>query len=184
MGCKKRPGPFQDPKDNSTFVCGRWKSETNPDLAFSRTETCSQLSYRRVLGKFPWSQHRPSLITASHRITTTSEPVKCWNFRKANWKPFGTITYNIAKKLRLPDARNANTVYQAFCSMTINAAKQCAPSGKRKLFSVYHAGIKNAKLSSKLPKPLLAMHQIWLLAPWSQDLITTGAYDGKRLSKT
>ena len=125
---------LQDPKGNFTFHSGRWKSETNPDLAFSRTETKSQLPDRRVLGKFPRSQHRPSLITASHRITTTSKPEKRWNFRKANWKRSDTITNNLAKKLPLPDVRNANTAYQAFCSMAINAAKQCVPRGKRKLY--------------------------------------------------
>ena len=108
---------LQDPKGNFTFHSGRWKSETNPDLAFARTKKSS----------------RPSLITASHRITTTSKPVKRWNFCKANWKRYGTITNNLAKKLPLPDARNANIAYQAFCSMTINAAKQGVPRGKRKL---------------------------------------------------
>ena len=102
---------LQDPKGNFTFYSGRWKSETNPDLAFAKTETSSQLPDRRVLGKFPRSQYRASLITASYRITTTSKPVKRWNFCKANWKSYGTITNNLAKKLPLPVARNANTAY-------------------------------------------------------------------------
>ena len=46
---------LQDPKGNFTFYSGRWKSETNPDLAFARTKTSSQLPDRRVLGGFPWS---------------------------------------------------------------------------------------------------------------------------------
>ena len=49
---------------------------------------------------------------------------------------------------------------------------------------IKHAGIKNAKLFSKLPKPRMALHQILLLAPRLQDLIITGVHDGKRLSKT
>ena len=150
---------FQDPKGNFTFHSGCWKSETNPDLAFARTETSSQLPDRRVLGKFPRSHHRPSLITA---ITTTSKPVKRWNFRKANWKRYGTITNNLAKKLPLPDARNANTAYQAFSSMTMNAAKQCAARGKRKLY--IPCWDKECETLFQ-PKPLLAMHQILLLAP-------------------
>ena len=98
---------------------GSWKSDTNQDLALARIETSCQHPNRRVLGKFLPSQHRLFLITASHRITTTSKLVKRWNFRKANWKRYGTITNNLAKKLPLPDARNANTAYQAFCSITI-----------------------------------------------------------------
>ena len=73
---------LQDFKGIFTFHLGRWKSEANPDLAFARTETSSQLPDRRVLGKFPRSQHRPSLITASHRITSASKPVKRWNFSR------------------------------------------------------------------------------------------------------
>ena len=105
---------LQDFKGNFTFHLGSWKSETNPDLAFARTETTCRILGRRVLEKFPRSQHRPSLITASHRIATTGKPVKRRNFRKANWKRYGTITNNLAQKLLLPEARNANTAYQAF----------------------------------------------------------------------
>ena len=121
---------LQDPKGNSTFHSGRWKSETSPDLAFARTEASSQFPDKRVLGRFPRSQYRPSVTTASHRVTSTSKPVKRWDFRRANWKRYGTITNN----LPLPDARNANTAYQAFCSMTMNAAKQFVCRGKRKLY--------------------------------------------------
>ena len=48
---------LQDPKGNFTFYSGRWKSETDPFLAFVRTETSSQFPDRRVLGKFTRSQH-------------------------------------------------------------------------------------------------------------------------------
>ena len=96
---------LQDPKGNFTFYSGRWKTETNLDLD-------------EYLGSFHRHNIDPPL---QQPLTTTSKPVKRWNFRKANWKRYGTIT----KKLPLPDPRNANTAYQAFCSMTINAAKQC-----------------------------------------------------------
>ena len=58
------------------FHLGRWKSEANPDLSLVRTETTCQLPYRRVLEKFPRSQHQPSLTTTSHQIISTNKPVK------------------------------------------------------------------------------------------------------------
>ena len=52
-----------NPKDAASFVSGRWNTGTNPDLAFASGSLDSQLPDRRVLEKFPRSQHRPSLIT-------------------------------------------------------------------------------------------------------------------------
>ena len=54
-----------DPKGPASFLSGRWGSETNPDLAFASSSDDNQLPCRRVLEKFPRSQHRPSLITST-----------------------------------------------------------------------------------------------------------------------
>ena len=54
---------------------GRWPGQRLPD--------------RRVLGKFPWSQHRPSLITPPRfSAHGHSDPVNCGNFHKVDWKHF------------------------------------------------------------------------------------------------
>ena len=111
---------LQDPMD--TFHPGRWKSETNADLAIVKIKATCQLPDRRVLGKFSWSQHRPSLITTFHRhIISTSKLLKRWNFRKTDWKRCGNITNNFDEKLPQPDAYNEDIAYQAFCCTTINA---------------------------------------------------------------
>ena len=49
-------------KDAASFYSGRWNTGTNPDLAFASVGPNSRLPDRRVLEKFPRSQHRPSLI--------------------------------------------------------------------------------------------------------------------------
>ena len=50
-------------KDADSFYSGRWNTGTNPDLAFASVGPNSCLPDRRVLDKFPRSQHRLSLIT-------------------------------------------------------------------------------------------------------------------------
>ena len=77
-----------DPKGPSSFNSGRWGMGTNPDLAFTSVEPNSWAPDRRVLEKFPRSQHQPSLILVPLLLVPIpSAPVKRWNFLKANWKP-------------------------------------------------------------------------------------------------
>ena len=78
-----------DPKESATFISGRWKMETNPDLAFSKVRVQESLPVRHVLDCSPRSQHRPSLITTLSLIQPTGgKPVRRWNFRKASWPEF------------------------------------------------------------------------------------------------
>ena len=44
-------------KDAASFYSGRWNTGTNPDLAFASVGPNSRLPDRRVLDKFPRSQH-------------------------------------------------------------------------------------------------------------------------------
>ena len=47
-----------NPKDSDSFHSGRWNSGTHPDLAFASADSDSRLPDRRVLEKFPRSQHQ------------------------------------------------------------------------------------------------------------------------------
>ena len=81
------------PKEAASFHSGRWKTDTNPDLAFASVDLDSRLPDRRILGKFPRSQHRPSLISPPKLAhPKPSKPVKRWNFRKANWDHYSNLT--------------------------------------------------------------------------------------------
>ena len=54
---------LHNPKNEPSFHSRRWNTGTNPDLAFTTVGPDSRLPYRRVLEKYPRSQHRPLLIT-------------------------------------------------------------------------------------------------------------------------
>ena len=71
-------------KDAASFYFGRWNTGTNPDLALAGVDPNSRLPDRRILKKFPRSQHRPSLITPPRfAMAVPSMPVKRWNLCKA-----------------------------------------------------------------------------------------------------
>ena len=117
-----------DPKEPATFLSGRWKTETNPDLAFAKVHTQEPLSVRRVLDCFLRSQHRPSLITTLSLVQPTSrKPVHRWNFHKANWSKFEREVKVTAGTLPVPSADNIDEAYEAYCKMLLDAAKKHIP---------------------------------------------------------
>jgi len=78
-------GLLYNPKETPSFFSLRWNVCTNPDLAFASFGQDSRLLDRRFLGKFSRSQHRPSLVTSPKlKVPAHSNPVKRWNFRKAD----------------------------------------------------------------------------------------------------
>ena len=69
--------PLHNPKDVATFYSGRWNTGTNPDLTFVSVGPDSNVPDRRILEKFPSSQHRPSLIVPPRlAMPVPSKPVK------------------------------------------------------------------------------------------------------------
>ena len=94
-------------KDTASFYSGHWNTGTNPDLAFTSVGPNSCLPDRRVLEKFPRSQHRPLLITPPRfAMAVPSMPIKRWNFRKAKWSHYIALTNKFAKTLVVRDASN------------------------------------------------------------------------------
>jgi len=88
-------GLLHNPKETASFFSQRWNVGTNPDLAFASFGQDSRLPDRRVLRKFPRSQHRPSHITPLKlKVPAHNDPVKRWNFRKADWKRFSFSQMN------------------------------------------------------------------------------------------
>ena len=122
-----------DPKEPHSFTSGRWNSETNPDLAFAKASGQEPFPERRVLDRFPCSQHRPSLITTPSLVQSTEgKPVRRWNFRKANWPLFAKSTNTTADSLPVPCTSNIDEAYKAYCKMLTDAAKKHIPRGVRK----------------------------------------------------
>ena len=124
--------PLHDPKDVTTFRSGRWNTGTNPDLTFVSVGPDSRVPDRRILEKFPRSQPRPSLIVPSRlALPVSSKPVKRWNFRKANWSHYNTLTNKLAKSLLPPDLPAVDLAYQDSCNIIKTAAKNSITSGRR-----------------------------------------------------
>ena len=126
---------LHDPKVKSSFHSGCWNTGTNPDLAFTTVGPDSCLPYRRVLEKFPRSQHRPSLITPPRlSLPVPGRPVKPWNFRKANWSHYNSLTNKLARNLPSPDSTNVDQAYQDLCNTISKAAKKAIPCGRRNTY--------------------------------------------------
>ena len=119
-------------KDTASFYSGRWNTGTNPDLAFASVGPNSRLPDRRILDKFPRSQHRPSLITPPRfAMAVPSMPVKRWNFHKAKWSHYIALTNKFAKTLLPPDSLDVDAAYRDFCNTIKKAAKKTIPRGYR-----------------------------------------------------
>ena len=115
-------------KDAASYYSGRWNTGTNPDLAFASASPNSCIPDRRVLDKFPRSQHRPSLTTPPRfAMAVPSMPVKRWNFRKAKWSHYIALTNKFAKTLLPPDSLDMNVAYQDFCNTIKKAPKTTIP---------------------------------------------------------
>ena len=70
-------GLLYNPKETASFFSRRWNVGTNPGLDFASFGQDSRLPDRRVLGKFPRSQYRPSLITPPRfKVPAHNDPVK------------------------------------------------------------------------------------------------------------
>ena len=116
---------LHNPKNATSFHSDCWNTSTNPDLAFVSIDLDSLLPDTHVLEKFPRSQHRPSLITLPRFARPVpSTPVKRWNFRKAKWSHYITLTNKLARTLLPLNSPDMDQVYQCFCNAISTAAKK------------------------------------------------------------
>ena len=169
-------------KDAASFYSGRWNTGTNPDLAFASVGPNSCSPDRRVLEKFPRSQHRPSLITPPRfAMAVPRMPVKRWNFRKAKWSHYIALTNKFAKTLLPPDLLDVNAAYQDFCNTIKKAAKKTMPRGYRNNYLPMQSVNLSIKPSCNL---LRETTRAWLLQLCLPSLTESGGIDGPRLFGT
>ena len=164
-------------KDAASFYSGRWNTGTNLDLAFASVDPNSRLSDRRVLEKFPRSQHRPSLITPSRfSMAVPSMPVKQWNFRMAKWSHYIALTNKFAKTLLPPDTLDVDAAYQDFCNTIKKAAKKLSHAGIE--INIFRVGMQSVNPSIKPFCSLLReTTQVWLLQLCLPSLTESGGID-------
>lgn len=118
-----------DAKDHSTFHSAAWKKDYNPDLCFVSTTSNQPLPCnRKVIPKFPRTQHRPVILQTGLSIPLLSSfPRPRWNFRKADWNGYKSHLDKVLGWIT-PTAKN----YKRFCGAVISSAKKYMPRGFRK----------------------------------------------------
>ena len=165
-------------KDAASFYSGRWNTGTNPDLAFASVGPNSRLPDRRVLDKYPRSQHRPLLITPPRfAMAVPSMPVKRWNFCKAKWSHYIALTNKLAKTLLPPDSLDVDAAYQDFCNTIKKQPKRLSHAGIE--ITIFRVGMQSVNPSIKLSCSLLReTTQVWLLQLCLLSLTESGGIDG------
>ena len=117
-----------DAKDHPSFFSGRHKKWSNPDLSFVPNVSAHNCE-RIVLDKFPKSGHCPIIIGTNTSVKIKSLNKKRWNFRKANWDKFTSLTDTLSQDLPPPTGKSE--AYSAFTTMLSTAAKSSIPRGRR-----------------------------------------------------
>jgi len=174
-------GLLYNPKETASFFSHCWNVGTNPDLDFASLGQDSRLSDRRVLGKFPWSQHRPFPITPpGFKVPAHSDPVKCWNFHKADWKCFCLLSGESVERLPPPDTPDIERAYHDFCESLLFVAKQCIPRGRRKNY-VPCWDKECMTLNRSLSEPQWGLPLTEVPRPYSLDYNRSRS-DGRKLS--
>ena len=167
-------------KDAVSFYSGRWNTGINPDLAFASAGSNSRLPDRRVLEKFPRSQHRPSLITPPRfSMAVPSTPVKPWNFRKAKWSHYIALTNKFAKTLLPPDLLDVDAAYKDFCTPLRKQPRRLSHAGIE--ITIFRVGMQSVNPSIKLSCSLLReTTQVWLLQLCLPSLTESVGIDGPK----
>jgi len=143
----------------------------------------ARLPDRRVLGKFPQPQHRPSLITPPRfKVPAHSAPVKRWNFRKADWKRFCLLTGEYVERLLPPDTPNIERHTRIFVRayfLRLNNVSHVAVGR-----SMCHAGTKSVLRPSIAPlsEPQRGLPLTEPPCPYSHDYNRRSRSDGRKLS--
>ena len=163
------------------FFSSCWNTGTNPDLAFASVGLNSRLLDRRVLDKFPRSQHQPSLITPPRfAMAVPSMPVKQWNFHKAKWSHYIALTNKFAKTLLPPDTLDVDAAYQDFCNIIKKAAKKIIPRGYRNNYIPCWDAECESFYKTFLQSPQGDNSQVWMLQLCLPSLTGSRKINGPR----
>ena len=70
-------------------------------------------------------------------LPVPGRPVKQWNFRKANWSNYKSLTNKLARNLPSPDSTNVDQAYQDLCNTISKGAKKAIPCDCRNTYVPY-----------------------------------------------
>ncbi|PVD27236.1 hypothetical protein C0Q70_12391 [Pomacea canaliculata] len=127
---------LNDPEDPPTFFSRRWVSSTTPDLAFA-TDDLSKKTTRGVQNQLGGSDHRPVKLAINLQYRPQdSKTFPRWNYKKANWDTFVSLSDQYTKGIRVAD-QNINRAIDAFNKAILKAASEAIPRGARKNYRPY-----------------------------------------------
>ena len=121
-----------DHKQPKSFNSAAWGTTTNPSLSFYSCNANSFIPHpiHKIIGHFPKSQHRPTIIyhpvLIEHTVTT---PLPRWNFNKADWARFKIESGSMCDDLPSLNTTDINSCYSAFQNKLIKVAKNTIPRG-------------------------------------------------------
>lgn len=127
---------LNDPDDTPTFFSRRWLTSTTPDLAFA-TNDVSRKSTRMVLEQLGGSDHKPVKISIDMNFKPhQAKAFPRWNFKRANWEKFATLTDQLADGIR--DKReHLNKKVRTLNQHILKAARESIPRGARRNYRPY-----------------------------------------------
>lgn len=124
-----------DSKQRGTFHSARWRRDYTPDLCWvSSINGCPQPSSIVVLGDFPHSQHRPSVLHVGLQLPViNSMPRNRWNFRKADWDGFQAATERSIPLIPV-NTISVDEAFQRLLGAIHKAAHASIPRGFRRAY--------------------------------------------------
>ena len=124
------------PDDMPTFYSRRWMTTTTPDLAFASGDLSSKTA-RTVLDPLGGSDHRPIKLSINLNYSPPdSKTFPRWNYNKANWTNFKTLSDQYTKNIKTED-QNLDRVTGKFNKAILKAAAESIPRGARYNYKPY-----------------------------------------------
>ncbi|PVD27011.1 hypothetical protein C0Q70_12161 [Pomacea canaliculata] len=125
---------LNDPEDPPIYFSRRWVSSTTPDLAFA-TDDLSKKTTRGVQNQLGGSDHRPVKLAINLQYRPQdSKTFPRWNYKKANWDTFVSLSDQYTKGIRVADQKHQPCI-DAFNKAIFKAASETIPRGARKNYS-------------------------------------------------
>lgn len=125
---------INQPEDPPTFYSRRWHSTSTPDLAFCTDDIHGHVQ-RKVTDQLGGSDHRPVLIILDRSVSMSSSLPR-WNYKKADWPLFQSVSDELCKDIRV-EGRDINNIVRDFNQCILKSAQQSIPRGARKDYKPY-----------------------------------------------
>ena len=133
------------PEDPPSFYSRAWRTCSTPDLAIA-TDDLQGASDREICPQLGGSDHKPVIIHLSQRVPDTHTPYlpPSWNYKKADWTLFKTLTDTECSKISFCEASVDKNV-KHFNTAILEAAKHSIPRRKKEAL---HTLLESATLRS------------------------------------